>query len=113
MPYYVIPHDYKQPVKPIDIPEESGEFLRVCYATIDCDCIEVASTIYPDIVLIVDESGLLKDGWEHRINPRASYLYCYGAEPIAGTAIVARRSGADLVPLSPFEAQVIFGRLPR
>lgn len=113
MPFYVLPHDHKEPIRPIDLPEESSEFLRVCRDTIGCDLIEIANTIYPDIVLIVDESGLLKDGWEKRINPRASYLYSYYSQPIVGTAIIARRSGADLVPLTFFDAKIIFGKVPR
>lgn len=73
-------------------------FLDDCYRHIGCSCIEIVNTLIPDLVLIIDESGKLCD--RPIVNPLASMLYGNPYDDIVGVAIVARRSGADLVPLT-------------
>ena len=97
MNYILLFTDHKASPKRIDLPSDSKGFLHTCYSLLDCDLIEIVSTWVPDIVLIVDESGKLKDGWKP--NLLASMLYPNPFDPIAGTAIIARRSGPDIVPL--------------
>lgn len=97
MNYILLFTDRNSSPKRIDLPSDSRGFLSTCYSLIDCDLIEIVSTWLPDIVLIVDESGKLKEDWKP--NPIASILYPNPYDSIAGTAIIARRSGPDLVPL--------------
>lgn len=101
MPWVQIHHDDAlPPLEIIDLPEESTAWLHAVYRAIDCECIEVASTLIPDLVLVLDESGKLWDGWEGRINKIASILYGSPIDPIVGDVILCRRSGADLVPIT-------------
>lgn len=101
MPWIQIHHDDSLPsLEVIDLPEQSSAWLRAVYRSIDCDCIEVASTVVPDLVLVLDESGKLRDGWERRINKIASILYGSPFDPIVGDVILCRRSGADLIPIT-------------
>ncbi len=106
MPYLKIPFDSLR-LDPIDLPEDSREWLHACYDAIGCDCIEVASTFIPDLALIVDESGKCWDGWEDRINPLASILYGSPNDPIVGTAILARRVDPDIVPLTSEDVAIV------
>lgn len=85
----------------ISLPEASGEWLDAVYAAIGCDCVEFVSSMINGVVMLVDESGKMKAGWEHRINYAASFLYAgfeYG-DPIVGDVIFAYRIGPDLFPL--------------
>lgn len=67
------------------------------YAAIGCDCVEQVRTVLPGIVLVIDESGKIKD-LPQRHNELASRLY-YGYQigryDICGPAILMalRRSG--------------------
>lgn len=105
MNYILLFADYKASPKRIDLPTDSRGFLHTCYSLIDCDCIEVVSTWLPDIVLIVDESGKLKDDWVP--NLLASMLYPSPFDPIAGTAIIARRDGPDIIPLTDTDIAIL------
>lgn len=84
----------------------SGPSLNQIYSYIGCTCIEQVRTVIPDVVILVDESGKLKDP-PQALNILASRLYrgsLYG-DPIVGPVIVAalRRCGPlnelDLFPL--------------
>ena len=90
-------------VECISLPDDSDEWLDAVYSAIGCDMIEIVQSLIKDVVLIVDESGKLFDGWEKRINYIASQMYggyAYG-DPIVGDVIVAYRQGPDLFPV-PF-----------
>lgn len=104
MPWIKIPHDDSlPPLQIVQLPEDpnaSTEWLSAVYDTIGCHCIEVASTLFPALVLILDESGKLRDGWERRINKIASILYGSPFDPIVGDVILCRRSGEDLTPIT-------------
>lgn len=72
---------------------------------IGCDWLENVYTVLPDIVIIVDEVGKVKQN-PQRLNPIASKLYAgthYG-DPIVGPAVVAaihiRDGESDWVPLT-------------
>ena len=106
MPYLKI--NYKsEEGKPIfesvSLPRDSTGFLNRCHDLIGCNSIEIAHTILPGIVMIIDEQGKCKDGWEDRINLFASFLYASPIDPIVGNVILAERVDADLYPLSEGE----------
>lgn len=88
----------------ISLPDDSGEWLDAVYGAIGCDCVEIVSTVVKDVVLIVDESGKLKDGWQKRINYAASQLYAGSAygDPIVGDVVLAYRVGPDLFPVPDY-----------
>lgn len=92
--------------------------LDQIHAVIGCSCVEQVRTVLPNIVLIIDESGKLKDPPQPH-NELASLLYYgyhVGLDDICGPVIVMRlrRSGpygeedwhsldqADLAKLSLF-----------
>lgn len=101
MPWIQIHHDDSlPPLEIIDLPEHSSAWLHAVYRAIDCECIEVANTVFRDLVLVLDESGKLWDGWENRVNVVASWLYGNPFDPIVGDVILCRRSGADLIPIT-------------
>lgn len=88
-----------------------GVDLKQIYREIGCDCIEQVRTVIPGIVLLVDESGKIKDP-PQRHNEIASRLYAgwlCGADDIVGPAIVCalRPTGPlhelDLFPLNLVE----------
>lgn len=88
------------------------------YAAIGCSCVEQVRTVLPNIVLVIDESGKLKDPPQphNELASRLYYGYHVGMDDICGPAIVMRlrRSGpygevdwypldqADLAKLSLF-----------
>lgn len=78
----------------VELPEEN--FLDAAYAALGCTFIEFAQTRVSDLVLMVDEFGLLKDDFE--VNYMASDLYV--GDLIVGDAILCRRFGPDIVPVS-------------
>lgn len=104
MPWIKIPHDDSlPPLQIVDLPDDpdaTTEWLYAVYDAIGCDCIEVANTLIRDLVLVLDESGKLWDGWETRINKIASILYGSPFDPIVGDVILCRRSGEDLIPIT-------------
>lgn len=80
---------------------DEANWLNCVYSLLNCDCIEIVQTLLRDVVMIVDESGKMKAGWEKRVNICASQFYA-GAQfgdPIVGDAIFAYRIGPDLFPL--------------
>lgn len=74
---------------------------------LDCDFIECVYTPYlRDLVMVIDESGKLKD---KPINILASSLYPgfeYG-DPIVGNVLFMKRSGADLVSLDDYQIRIL------
>lgn len=85
-----------------------GIDLKQCYSIIGCSCIEQVRTVLPGIVLLVDESGRVKDPPQHH-NEIASHLYAgflLGLDDIVGPAIVCALRPVeplgemDLFPLS-------------
>lgn len=83
--------------------------LEEFYDAIGCDCLENVRTIIPDVCLIVDESGRIKDPPQLH-NDRASHMYLgwiLGCDDIVGPAIVAAihlvDGESDWVPLNDFE----------
>lgn len=67
------------------------------YSIIGCSCVEQVRTVLPDIVLVVDESGKLKDPPQshNELASRLYYGYHVGFDDICGPALVMRirRSG--------------------
>lgn len=83
--------------------------LKDLYRIIGCDCIEQVQTVIPGIVIVIDESGKIKDP-PQKHNELASRLYAgwhYGMDDICGPAVVfaLKRTGPlselDWFPLSP------------
>ena len=71
------------------IQTEHEDLLDTLYREIGCDCVESVQTVVPDIALIVDESGKVKEPPQQH-NRRASRLYAgwtYGID-IAGPAVL-------------------------
>lgn len=84
----------------IDLPEESGAWLRSVYDHLNIDILDVVPTVISGLFLVIDDMGKMYDGWEDRINSSASVLYGSPWDPIVGDAILCRRIGPELVPLS-------------
>lgn len=101
MPYLKINYDDTKPTfEEIYLPGEPRAWLDACYKALRCRTIETTSTVIPDVFLVLDEEGKLRDGWKHRINRVATYLGGKVLDPIVGDAILARVDGDNLFPLS-------------
>lgn len=108
--YFLLRHDGTGRV--VDLPED--RWLETAYDLIGCDCIEIVQTVFRDVVLVIDDSGKLKEDWEDRINHDASALY-FGSnfgDMIVGNAILAYRVGPDLVPVPHDLLMRIFKVIP-
>lgn len=92
--------DALPPFVEVQIPDQPTEWLHTVYDLIGCRTIEVAQTVLPGIVLVIDEEGKCFDGWHTRINTIASRIHANPYDPIVGDAILARIQGEDLVPLT-------------
>lgn len=95
------------------IQTERAELLHTFRQAIGCDYVEIVRTIVPDVCLIVDESGKVKDPPQQH-NEMASRLYLgwlRGKADIAGPAVVAAEhwlnGDKDLVPLNGQELQML------
>lgn len=109
MPYLKINEDDAKPLfEEITIPGEPNAFLYACYDAIGCSSIETVRTVIRGLVLIIDEEGKLKDGWQNRINKVATILYGTYCDAIVGDAILARVEGENLVPLTAQDAERIY-----
>lgn len=84
----------------LDLPEDVTEWLHAVHAAIGCSTIQIVPTVVRGIVLVIDDDGKLRDGWERRFNKIATILYGNYADGIVGDAILARVQGEDLVPLT-------------
>lgn len=88
-----------------ELRSDSGNLLGFCYKAIGCDCIEVVhpKRLPHPYVMIIDESGALKD---LPLNPQASVLYETDKHgwPIMGTALLMKEAmtdeGPDIVSLN-------------
>ena len=90
---------------------EPAERMKRIYEIIGTDFVENVCTILPDICIIVDESGKIKNP-PQQFNPLASLLYAgflRGHDIIVGPAIVAAihivDGDPDWVPLNQQEEQ--------
>lgn len=88
---------------------ENRQLLPAFYKAIGCDCVENVRTIIPDVCLIVDECGKLKNPPQPH-NDVASQLYAgwiLGSDNIVGPVVVAAihlvDGESDWVPLSDEE----------
>lgn len=114
MPYLKIKHDHAPAPRYelVNLPAPVGEWLAAVYREIDCDCIETAGTLFPALVLILDESGKCKPRWEKRINTAASILYGNPFDDIVGDVLVGRIAGEDIVPLTDYDIDRLMKALP-
>ena len=97
-----IPYDTRRPCTVEEVSEpQSSCCLKDIKALINIDCAEIVLTnlrkssniVLREYVLIVDEVGKCKDGWEDRINLRASQFYegtLFG-DPIVGDVVLSAR----------------------
>ena len=109
MPYLKIKYvDTKPMFEKIYLPREPRAWLDACYNVLGCSIIETTSTVIPDVVLVFDEEGKLRDGWKHRINRVATYLAVKVLDPIVGDAILARVDGDNLVPLTFRDIDLVY-----
>lgn len=105
MSYIKINYDCALPgMELIDLPSDIPGFLDSCHSHLECDMIECTYTVWPDIVMIVDESAKLDPNWIHKFNNLASVVHGCNNDVIAGNAILAQIEHEDFVPLS--EAQI-------
>lgn len=110
MPYLKINYDDTKPMyEKIYLPSEPRAWLDACYKALRCSTIETTSAVFPDVVLVFDEEGKLRDGWQHRINRIASFLGSKVLDPIVGDAILARLYGDKLVPLTTRDVELVYG----
>lgn len=101
MPYLKINYDDTKPTfEKIYLPSDWRAWLDACYKALRCRTIETTSTVVRGLVLVIDDEGKLRDGWENRINKVASVLYGSDCDPIVGDAILARVNDEGLVPLT-------------
>lgn len=100
--YVKIPHtfDPDNPYELIDLPQDTSAWLKAVYKHLECTTIDVASTILPGIVLVLDDNGKMTDDWPLKINEFASALYPSDWDPIVGNVILARRNASELEPLT-------------
>ena len=96
---------------------EHDQLVKSCYEVIGCDCVENVRTIIPDVCLIVDESGKIKDPPQLH-NEVASNFYwgwIMGNDDIVGPAVVAAihqvDGESDWVPLNRLELEMVVGHL--
>lgn len=99
-----IPYDISIPVSVhnLDVDLSSYSALQEMKQLIGIDMAEIVRIKFPirysnplyDTCYIVDEVGKLKDGWEFRINYRASSFYpgSFYGDPIVGNVVVCARS---------------------
>ncbi len=109
MPYLKINYDDAKPTfEELYLPDQPSAWLDACYDAIGCSTIETTSTVIPDLVLVLDEEGKLWDGWRHRINKFATFLFGKVLDPIVGDAILARVDGENLVPLTSHDVDLVY-----
>lgn len=83
--------------------------LDQLHDTIGCEMIEIVRSVFPGIVLIVDESGRIKRPPQQH-NELASLMYAgylQGLDDIVGPAVVCAEVGPDLVPLSQSQLDLL------
>lgn len=107
--YIKIPYtfDPDNPYELIDLPQDTSAWLKAVYKHLECSTIDVASTIFPDLVLVLDDNGKMTDDWPLKINYFASALYPSFWDPIVGNVILARRSFSELEPLTDDDLDTI------
>lgn len=108
MSYLKINHDDSKPIfERVDLCEDPVEFFDQVCTHIRCQLVEVVPTVLRDICLVIDEEGKLYDDWRCRINTVATILYGSHSDCIVGDAIIARRSGEYLIPLTDSDISLI------
>lgn len=81
-------------------------FLDALYRELNCDSIEIVQmhgfkAFFPGRpVIIIDECGKLKDGYENRVNNLCSLFYAPGIYCIVGDALLGMQQGSEVVPYS-------------
>lgn len=88
-----------------------GPDLDQIHASIGCSCMEQVRTVIPGIVLLIDESGKIKDPPQrhNEIASRLYYGFLIGKDDIVGPVIVAALRPTepygelDLFPLNDVE----------
>ena len=81
-------------------------FLDALHRELNCDSIEIVQmhgfrVFFPGRpVIIIDECGKLKDGFEDRVNGLCSLFYAPGIDCIVGDALLGMQQGPDVVPYS-------------
>ena len=79
-------------------------FLDALYRELHCDSIEIVHArgfrnfLPGDPVIIIDECGKLKDGYENRVNSLCSLMYAPGFDCIVGDALLGMQQGPEVVP---------------
>lgn len=88
---------------------ERGYDIKDFYRIIGCSCFEQVTTIIPGIVILIDESGKLKNLPHNELASRLYAGFHYGVDDIVGTAIVfslhrgGRYNEYDIYPLSDLD----------
>lgn len=86
MKRFILLIDTDDTVSKIELPGQAPE-LSLLYDLIGCDLVESASTAWEDIILLVDESGWLRNA--PKVNILASFIYAgFPANAIAGKAVL-------------------------
>lgn len=104
-----------------EIPDHGHERLDRMHDVIGCSCVEQVRTIFPDISLVIDESGKCKyPPKEHNeLASRLYYGYHIGCDDIVGPVIlcgldhVGPYHELDLVPLNERQLSLlslVFGK---
>lgn len=112
---------YTGELKFVDMPRSIEDdyprtpFLDALYRELNCDSIEIVQmhgfrALLPGRpVIIIDECGKLKDGFEDRVNSLCSLFYAPGIDCIVGDALLGMQLGPEVVPY-PVEAYEDFAK---
>ena len=95
------------PIKEVDVPDNA--LLNKAYELLDCSCIECVYILQHKYVMIIDESGKIKDP-PKAVNHRASPFYCgFPYDLICGDVLIGKfgftDQGADIVGLTENEVE--------
>ena len=113
MSYLKINHDDAKPIfERVQLSVDSVQWLDDVYNLLHCQVVDVVPTVLRGIYLVIDDEGKLYDDWCSRINTVATILYGSRSDVIVGDAILARMSGADLIPLTDSDIDLIILHFP-
>lgn len=84
-----------------DVELETGQFLRGCYAAIDCDTVDVVG-LTSTLDMWVDDEGLINGSESNAFATAVAQAFGFIYQPYAGTVLFAEHNDeGDTVSLRP------------
>ncbi len=99
--------DSKPPCELVEIPCDISEWLKTVHRLIGAHTIDIIHTQIPNLVLVIDDCGKLRDNWSDRVNTIATKLYGYHIDPVVGDCILARQYFDNIRDLLPSDIERI------